>query len=1060
MINQFLKGATFLTVCLSLVIPALAQDEDEESASAITDKIEEVTVTAQRVEENIQDVPLSVSAFGSEALDEQQVITPSDIQINTPNVSFTAANFGGSSFSVRGIGSLISGSAAEPGVSAHINEIPVSSNLNTMEFFDMERVEILRGPQGTLFGKNATGGAINFVTKKPEYGVFDGFLNTELGTDAHRRVTAMVNVPLSDSFSARAALMHLRRDGYTENLAGAHGFERVDDTIDGRNEWTARVTFAWELNESASAWFLFSQRREDSDRVRISNQICERNDLPTTGCTPNGFGFDNPYLGGTTFGIFGGAIGALPLGASGAQGLAQYKYPRPDGLNLRTVHTDVEPIFVQNDDFFALAVNYVWMDLEFQILASLHEADGHSQQDYLFDVGPTLLPTPFNPLGIWPTSAPVTGNVGDNFTSRQCNIFGGTAGIFGGCIYEGVDPTVFFTFDHSSGATTDQVLEGRVSGAINENMSYLLGAISHNRERATDYMIFSNTLDAVSVYGAPGLGLPPLYPGLFINSSAPEGGRGRNDDGTAIFGELYVDMSDTTQLTFGLRYNEDTRTTDDSSILLNAINHVPLLQASVYPGIRAHVAALLGVPIEFVSLENALQAAYAAGLLHANHLNNINAAAQIFWSRTSNILLGAFASGPPEIALARFYGVSQSEIDAALLTPAYSPERVAISQRVPIAPAFGEARGLTNSPNSGSWTALTGRIALDIKLNDDVMVYGALSSGYKPGGMNAAIPQQFQGTSGFTFDREDVTAIEVGTKSYLFDRRLNLNGAFFTYQYEGLQVTRIKNNSAINENIDANIWGFEAEGWLTFDELPNLMVDYAYSYLNTSVDGSMSLDPLNRTAGSDDWVLLNNMDPGVLTGINFIARKAHLTNDVVAAALARGATADIRNGLTPVSVSYPVNEFGVSIPAYFSRNFLTALGVETSDGLLTDLDGNSLPNSPEHTFKIGATYTTDSPIIRLPGTLSLRWDFYWQSESYSREFNTEGDEIDSWTQMNASATFESRNGRFMIKGWVRNLADNDNVTGMYLTSDSSGFFRNYFLTEPRVGGVSFRYSYK
>lgn len=1056
MINPFLKVTTFLTVCLSLIIPALAQEEDEESSP----KIEEVTVTAQRVEENIQDVPLSVSAFGSAALEEQQIITPSDIQINTPNVSFTAANFGGSSFSVRGIGALITGSAAEPGVSAHINEIPVSSNLNTVEFFDMERVEILRGPQGTLFGKNATGGAINFVTKKPEYENFDAYLNTEFGTDAHTRITAMVNVPFESNFAARVAVMHLSRDGYTENLAGAQGVPGVDDSLDGRNEWTARVTVAWEFNDSASAWFLFNQRREDSDRARISNQVCERNNLPTTGCTPNGFGFDNPYLSGTTFGIFGGMIGALPFGASGDQGLAQYKYPRPNGLGLRTVHTDVEPVFIENDDFFALGINYVWMDLEFELLASLHEADGYSQQDYLFDVGPTMLPTPFNPTGIWPTSAPVTGNTGDNFSSRQCNILGGTAGIFGGCIYGGIDPTVFFTFDHSSGVSTDQVLEGKVSGSFNDRISYLLGAISHNRERATDYMIFSNTLDAVSLSGAPGLGLPPLYPGFFINSSAPEGGRGRNDDGTAVFGEFYYDMNDTTQLTVGLRYNEDTRTTDDTSILLNAINHVPLLQGSVYPGVRALVASMLGVPVDFVPLENALQAAYAAGLLDPNHLANMNAGGGIFWSRTANLLLGPFASGAPEVALARFYGVSQQEIDAALLTPAYSPERIAISRRVPIAPAFGEARGLTNSPDSGSWTAMTGRISLDVRLNEDVMVYGSLSSGYKPGGMNAAIPQQFQGTSSFTFDREDVTAVEIGTKSYWLDRRLNLNGSFFTYQYKGLQVTRIKNNAAINENIDANIWGLEAEGWLTFDEMPNLLVDYAYSYLNTAVDGSMSLDPLNRTAGSDDWVVLNNLDPGVLTGINFIARKAHITNEVVAAALAQGATADIRNQLTPVSVSYPVNEFGVSIPAYFSRAFLDALGVETSDGLLTDLDGNSLPNSPAHTFKIGLTYSTDSPMSLLPGRLSFRWDFYWQSETYSREFNTEGDEIDAWTQMNASATYESQNGRIELKGWVRNLADNDNVTGMYLTSDSSGFFRNYFLTEPRVAGVTFRYSLK
>ena len=950
MIKNLFKGTTLLAVFLSLLIPALAQEENEESSM----KIEEITVTAQRVEENLQDVPLSVSAFGSDALDEQQLITPSDIQLNTPNVSFTATNFGGFSFSVRGVGSLITGSAAEPGVSAHLNEIPVNSNLTSVEFFDIERVEILRGPQGTLFGRNATGGAINFVTKKPEYETFDAFLNTEFGTDAHTRVTAMVNLPFDSNFSARVAMMFLKRDGYTENFAGAHGFANVDDTIDGRNEWNMRITLAWEFNESASAWFLHSRKREDSDRVRISNQVCERNNLPTTGCTPNGFGFDNPYLGGTTFGFFGGAIGALPLGVSGAQGFAEYKYPRPDGIDLRSVHTDVEPVFIENDDYYAFGIDYIWQDLEFELLGSIHYADGYSQQDYLFDVGPTLQPTPFNPTGIWPTSAPLTGETGDDFTNGQCSIPGGTGGIFGGCVYEGIDPTVFFTFDHSSGASTDWVLEGKVSGSIDERMSYLLGAMTYNRDRATDYFIFSNTLDAVSLYGAPGLRLPPLYPGFFVSSSAPEGDRGRADENVAVYGEFYFDMNDTTQLTFGLRYNDDTRRTDDSSILLNALNHVPILHASVYPGVRAHVAAVLGVPVEFVPLETALQAAYAAGLLDPNHLVNVNAASGFFWSRTRNLLLGPFATGPAEVALARYYGVSQAEIDAAMLTPAYSSERIAISQRVPITPDFGEARGLTNSPDTGSWTAITGRLALDVRLNEDVMVYGSLSNGYKPGGMNAAIPTQFQGTSGFTFDREDVTAVEVGIKSYWLDRRLKFNSSFFTYQYSGLQVSRIKNNAAINENIDANIWGLEAEGWLIFEELPNLLVDFAYSYLNTSVDGTSSLDPLNRTAGNDDWILLNNMDPGALTGINYIARESQITNQVVADALANGATADLRNGLTPVSVSYPVNEFGVAIPAYFSRDFLSALGVETLDGLPSDLDGNSLPNSPEHTFQIRA----------------------------------------------------------------------------------------------------------
>jgi outer membrane receptor protein involved in Fe transport len=138
-------------------------------------RIEEVVVTAQRTAESIQEVPIAVTALTGDMLEDRGVLTISDIQMNSPSLSFTATNFGGSSISIRGIGNLVIG--GESGVSTHINEIPVASNLNTVEFYDLERVEVLRGPQGTLFGRNATGGAVNFVTKRPDFDSVNGFID-------------------------------------------------------------------------------------------------------------------------------------------------------------------------------------------------------------------------------------------------------------------------------------------------------------------------------------------------------------------------------------------------------------------------------------------------------------------------------------------------------------------------------------------------------------------------------------------------------------------------------------------------------------------------------------------------------------------------------------------------------------------------------------------------------------------------------------------------------------------------------------------------------------------
>ena len=246
---------------------------------------------------------------------------------------------------------------------------------------------------------------------------------------------------------------------------------------------------------------------------------------------------------------------------------------------------------------------------------------------------------------------------------------------------------------------------------------------------------------------------------------------------------------------------------------------------------------------------------------------------------------------------------------------------------------------------------MSGRFGFDYRLDNDTLLYGFYARGFKPGGFNPAIPPAFQATSAFTFDSEEVDSLEFGAKSVLFDGRLLLNASAFISDYTGLQVTRIKNNSSINENIDANLMGLELEGVWRPEAMPQLSVDFAYGWLSSSVDGSMSVDPINRTGGNADYVLLNNIDPGSSTAVNYVAREAQITNGVVLAALESGAALDVRNGLTQGSVSYSENAAGVSIPAYFSRNFLTAMGVETLEGVLVDLDGNQLPNSPDHTLR-------------------------------------------------------------------------------------------------------------
>ena len=1049
-------------VAIGLAGVAAAEEEQEEPAAG---PIEEVFVTAQRVEESVQDVPVAVTALTGDLLEEKQVITPSDLQLNAPNVAFTASNFGDSSFSIRAIGNLVVGRTGEPGVSAHLNEIAVPNNLNATEFFDMERVEVLRGPQGTLFGRNATGGVINFVTRKPRFGAFEGFLDLEAGSYSHVRWKTALNLPLGDNFAARISGFQLRRGGYVENLAygqldsNGNTAGGIDDDVDGRDILALRATLSWQPTDNARAWLLYSVFNEDDDRVRISNQVCVRNPLPTTGCLPNEFGFETPHLGATTAGIFAGLAGALPLGAA----TGSYDFVRPTINGFREMHTDFEPIFQQDEQILAFGAEYDFANYQLSLVGASRQNEYLSQQDYGMDVSASLGPTPGNRSGVWPISAPAGGAGAEWREDGACNLQSGTSGVSGGCIL-GVATNRVFAYDQLDSQADFWTLEAKMRTLFDGAYNFLVGASVFESSNHGGYYVLANTLDLVTI--APPSAFPgALYPGFFMNSNDPDGGA--SAEGTALFGEIYYDVSERLTLTGGLRFNRDEKSTSDSSVLANAIDANGTL-GGLITGARP-----LWLRVGLFTEMAAIAGGNASGLSEAsNRLLQYNGAADAY-AQNAPAAIGVIAAigaagqigtqiAGGQLPLAQvpavIAGLGLPEVFQAtvlsLLTggaatdPGLAAGRaalLAIAGAVPPVPSFGETRFVTGSPSEASWRETSGRIGFDYRLDDGTLLYGFYSRGYKPGGFNPAIPPEFQDSSAFTFDAEAVDAFEVGVKGTLAEGRLQLNAAGFLYSYGGLQVTRIRNNSSINDNVDANLMGLELEGLWRPERFPGLAVDFSYGHLRSEVDGSMSLDPVNRTAGDSSYILLNNIDPGAVTGVNFIAREAHISAAVVQAAIQNGATIPVPGTL------YPANAAGVAIPAYFSRNFLNALGVETLDGLLTDLDGNQLPNAPEHTFKLGLAHTWT---LAGGATLTGRWDYYWQSESYAREFNSVGDEIDAWSQHNAAAMYENR--KWTVTAWVRNILDDDNVTGKYLTSDTSGFFRNYFLTEPRIFGVSLR----
>ena len=1023
-------------IALAVAVPIQAQS------------MEEIVVTAQRTEESIQDVPIALTALGSDALEERQVITVSDLQLNAPNVSFTNTNFGNNSLAIRGIGRLLTAATGDAGVSIHTNEIAISPNLNTTEYYDMERVEILRGPQGTLYGKNATGGVVNFVTRKPDFGEYNAFVDVEAGNFSHVRVQGAVNIPVGDNFALRFAAMGLERDGYTKNLAagqtgtdgrvlstGLFG-ESLSKEVDGRDQTDFRLTALWQINDDADLMIMYSKYDEDSNRARVTNQICKQNNQPTYGCLDvKGANFETPYntakVGATLAALYNILAIDKDVRAAAADSTANYNWARPQ-VGLRSMHTDFEPVFESEVESWSFIYNHDIGKFSLGVLGGFFESGYFTQQDYFMDVGAELPPNIFrlNPTD-WAVPLPARGNAASSIPGNPCNIFDGNAGTDGpaGCFVTGISRD--FAFDQSSSEGEGWTAEVKLRSNLDGQFDFLLGFTAFDSESQGDYYVINNVLDH---------GRPTHYPGYFNNFGHHGGGTFL--EGQSLFGEVYYQINDDVKLTVGLRRNDDEKSVRSTGVLWNA---------------------------EDAGVDDPTGLAVAVGTARAT-----NTVYTPYWSRVptfvrgaDNVMVSNAATNPTGIPAAELALISRYasglDLAAAVGTAARSDERRAISDLIPIVPGFNEVHSATGSPTSFEFGETTGRIVVDWAINEDMLFYGQLARGYKPGGANPAIPPEFQGDTSFNFDSEEVDSIEFGLKSTLMDGSMILNAALFTYDYTGLQVARIKNNSSINENIDSDVMGLELEMFWQPQAVEGLSVDFNYSWLDTAVDGSESVDPLDRTAGTPGWTVLNGL------GRIYIANTAHLETHVDTI-LAVGTAAG--QGVVTAAAGGPTNENstgGTAVPVMIAQAILagtnatlragdaSATIIDYREGLPTNLDGNALPNAPEHQIKLGVGYTWEVSALR--GNMTVRWDYYWQDESWGREFNSPGDFIDSWDQHNMSLIYRSSDETWTARLWARNLQDEDNVTGHYVTSDTSGYFRNYFLTEPQIFGLSVRYNF-
>ena len=279
LLNKVAYGALIIAPLLPTALSAQQAAPEERQRIGL----EEITVTAERRQSSLQDVPVAISAFSELELNRRQIKEPLDIARFVPNmVAHNNTGLGTANvYSIRALNNTESIATFDPPVGTYVDDVYLArQNANNFQFFDVERVEVLRGPQGTLFGRNTTGGAVNIILKKPGEEI-SGFAEASYGRFEKFTSRASIDLPVSDKVLTKFSAYYVDSEGFTDNVT-------TGETVNGEESFGARGALRFLLSETAT-WDL-SVDYVDTKRLNILNRFDEATGrrITNTGMTTNG----------------------------------------------------------------------------------------------------------------------------------------------------------------------------------------------------------------------------------------------------------------------------------------------------------------------------------------------------------------------------------------------------------------------------------------------------------------------------------------------------------------------------------------------------------------------------------------------------------------------------------------------------------------------------------------------------------------------------------------------------------------------------------------------------
>ena len=1014
--------------------------------------VETVVVTSSKIKGDIQTVPIAITALSQEQLASRQIAGGPDLVKEVPNLTFSKTNFTGYNIEIRGIGTQAISVTTDPAVAVAFNDMPfIRNHFFEQEFYDVSQVEVLRGPQGTLYGRNATAGVVNVISAKPS-DQFEAMLSADWGNYSNRRYEAMVNLPVvDDRLDLRFAAEWTKRDGYSFN-------SETNSPIDGRDLWSSRFTIGFHPTPKLQAYLVWEHFQEDDDRLRSSKQLCKRDsglanvlgvstatgpdgqfgaEYLSQGCLPTSLYSKDAYEVPNSLALayYGALIGAgfglsiqTPLDLPGPHRDAYASTTQ--STNLRVIESSLNPIYKAKNDTLELNADYnVTPSLTLTSQTGFNHDFLYSAEDFnrfntqpgvfAYNVGGgdyqhLISATDGNYVCSDGTFSPGANNCANPSTAVATGYF--------------CDPQLgcsdrLVVEDLSDEHAWQLNQEFRLASNFTGPFNFSVGGNYMHYETEENYYVFANTL---TMYSAIRLGSG-------LGSSAPQ-------------------------------WNPS----DESQQCVKSFENPSLIK----PGSVGNLVCI--------------------GWIDHNPLSSLDNQGHNYFLSQNPYNLNSYAG----FGEAYYQVLDDLKLTTGLRWTDDKKRFIDIPSQLF---TFGYGYPVTGIVNQ-EWREWTGRGVADwtpkLSFTDQTLVYASYSRGYKGGGANPPgaffAPYQpssvVQVTHPLTFKPEFINAYELGTKNALLDGALTLNGDVFYYDYKDYQISEIVDRTALNLNFDATVKGAELEA--SYEPLPGLKFNLTGGYEKTRMaNGSQAIDLMDRTAGHAGWIVMKpfpdqasncvlpayilayqlsaglpnvnyappedceyaySQDTDPVTGLPYTSTPANNRNGVQAGGAPGKGKAIVPgsyDGFDPLAGNDPGDP-------YTGQN--TANGIDYGPapnggaGFTKDLSGNELPNAPHFTTSFSAEYTMP---VSENWAATLHGDFYWQSQSWARIFNdVPYDKLRGYSNVNLALILTSGSG-WQVMGYVKNIFDTTAITGDFLNSDDTGLTTNVFLTDPRLYGV-------